>query len=152
VPELGVFRVRHVEVLLGHELRQDVFRHLAVVPQDDLPPREPRRRLAAGNDAEGRDARGRKRLDVIAPEKQDDVGLGFVEHGPELAHGRRGLFELLRVLVRRVREQIRRMASADGGNDFTHGWFSSTLLEDLHHSGSSSTYCTPSSASFARNP
>src|SRR5262245_51712081 len=74
------------------------------------------------DDGERRNAGDRKRLDVVASEKQNDIRLGLIEHLAQLLHTRTGLVELLRVLVRRTRKHVRCMTGADGGNDFTHGW------------------------------
>jgi len=77
---------------------------------------------AAGDDRERRHAGDRKRLDVIAAEKHDHVRLGLVEDLAKLPHAGRGRVELLRILIRRTREQVRRVTRADGRNDFTHGY------------------------------
>ena len=121
VAELGVLRIRQVEVVVGDQLVQDVFRHLAVDRHDPLASREPRHGVAAGDDRERGHAADGERLDVIGAEEDDDVGLGLVEHLAQLLHRRAGLIQLLRVLVRRTREHVRGMARPDGRNDFSHG-------------------------------
>src|SRR5207302_7650728 len=114
-------------------------------------------------------------LDVIAAEKDDDVRLGLVENSAQLRHSSAGLVELLRLLVRRPRKHVRRVARADRRDYLTHDdllqvWWShgsgasggslsgaTDLLPALADllgppAYSSSTYWTPSSASLARNP
>ena len=58
---------------------------------------------------------------MVRTEEDDDVGLGLVEHLAQLLHRRAGLIELLRVLVRRTREHVRRMARPDGRDYFSDG-------------------------------
>jgi hypothetical protein len=61
---------------------------------------------------------------MIGPEKQDDIGLGLIEDLPQFLHRRAGLIQLLRILVRRTREHVRRMARTDGRYDLSHGFVS----------------------------
>ena len=119
--QLGVLRVGNVEVLLDDQLVQQVFGHLAMDRHVVLAAREFRDGPAAGDDGECRHARDGKRLNVIAPEEHDRVRTRFVENLAQLLHRRGSLVELLRVLVGRSREQIRRVARTDCGNDLTHG-------------------------------
>ena len=118
--ELGVFRIRDVEAVIDDQLVEDVFGELAMDRQVVLAAGELGNRPIARDDREARDARHGKRLDVIGPEEQNRVGLGLVQDPAELLHVAAGLIELLRVLVRRPREHVRRVARADGGYDFSH--------------------------------
>ena len=119
--ELGIFRVRDVEVVVDDQLVEDVLGHLAMDRQVVLAAGELGDGPVPRDDRKTRDARDRKRFDVIGAEEQDRIRLGLVEDLAELLHPGAGLIELLRVLVGRPREHVRRMARADGRNDFTHG-------------------------------
>ena len=118
--ELGVLGIRHVEVVIDDELVEDVFGELAVNRQVVLAPGELRHRAVAGDDGKRRHAADREGLDVVGAEEQDRVRLGLVEDLAELVHRPAGLLELVRILVRRPREHVRRVARSDGGNNLTH--------------------------------
>ena len=118
--ELGIFRVRHVEVVIGHELVEDVFSDLAMDRQVVLASRELGDRPVAGHNGKRRNAAHRERLHVIGAEEQDDVRLGLVEDFAELLHRRTSLLELIRIFIRWPREHVRRVARADCSNDLAH--------------------------------
>ena len=120
--ELGVLRVGDVEVVLDDQPVQEVFGHLAMDREVVVAPGELRDRAAAGDDRERRDAGDREGFDVVAAEKNDDVGLGLVEHLAELGHPGRRLIELLGFFIRRPREHVRRVTGADCRDYLSHRW------------------------------
>ena len=77
------------KLVLDDQLVQQVLGHLAMDRQLVFAPGEFRDGAAAGDDRERRNAGDRERLDVIAAEKHDHVGLGLVEHLAELRASRR---------------------------------------------------------------
>ena len=119
--ELGIFRVGDVEVVLDHQLVEDVFGQVAMNRQIVLAAREPGNRPVTRHDRKTGHAGDREGFDMIGAEKQDGIRLGLVENLAELAHAVAGLIELLRVLVGRPREHVRGVARTDGSDDFTHG-------------------------------
>jgi hypothetical protein len=120
VTQLGILGVGHVEVVVDDQLVEDVFGELAVNRQIVLASGELRDGAIAGNDRKRRHAADRERFDVVSTEEQNRVRLGLIEHLAELVHRPAGLLELIRILVRRPREHVRRVARPDGGNDLTH--------------------------------
>ena len=121
VAELGVLGVGHVEVVVDDQLVEDVLGHLAMDRQVVLASGELGDGAVAGDDGERRDAGHRERLDVIGAEEQDRRP-AWSRRAPCRARfiAAAGLIELLRILVRRPREHVRRVARADCCNDFTH--------------------------------
>jgi hypothetical protein len=120
VSELGILGVRHVEVVLDDELVEDVLGHLAMDRQVVLAAGELGDGATAGHDGKAGHATDRERLDVVRAEHQDHVRLALVERLAELLDRGLRLIELLRILVRWPREQVRRVARAECCNDLAH--------------------------------
>src|SRR5690242_2471778 len=75
---------------------------------------------AAGDYRKSRDTGERERLEMIAAEEYYRVGFCFIEKLAEFPHCINRAVELLRILIRRTREELRCVAGSKCGDNLTH--------------------------------
>ena len=87
-----------------HQLMQQVFGKRAIDRQLERAPGEFRMRLIARDNRKRRHTADGKRFKMIAAEKENYIGFGFIQNFAELAHPRDAGIKLGVIFVRRISE------------------------------------------------
>src|SRR5207249_256640 len=110
---------RDVEAFVN-QLVEKVLGHVGMDWQFVVVACELRYRAPSSDEGEGRNTGHRKRFQMIAAEKYNRIGFGFIQDFPKLTHGGDTGVEHRRILVRRPDDQLRRMNRAKGGDNLPH--------------------------------
>ena len=119
--EYGVLGVRDIEALVD-QLVEKILGHFCMDRQIVISARKLCNRPGSPDEGESGDTVHRKRFQVIAAKKDDDLGLGFIQDFSKLTHRRDTSIQHFGLFIRRPDDQLWRVNRAECSNNFAHAF------------------------------